>query len=429
MAFFTLQSTNPNFSFVLRKNPAAGLVGKRFRQGSAWGFYPQPDEYAVFFRDAAAEISYKTNPDEEFEYNDLTRYTSPLFVLNGVAEFLGSAYKKADEQDTPGFEHTFYHPMVHVKRLGHLKLFPRYFEGEYNIEIIEDEATPGTVGIRIKTNKTIRELLNMVNLIYVFIAIKNEDIQDISVEKYLGCLSVVDAPYFVRYIFKVNFLNRRADFEKHKATLETTNRPEKMEFSQWGTQKGRIEFVKKQLTGRHSIIDIGCGEGQYIREFIRTAPEYVAIDKDETIIADLTRKADLKKWENISFFDTLDTYEQLGAKVEKPDVLLVEVLEHMPLEDAQGLLSKAVTMDFNKMVVTTPNVEFNQFYVMDEDESRHHEHHFEFTKKQFQNFINNLTGKKRFNLEYSEIGDRVNGIAPTHAVVITRKTEPEVTHV
>ena len=84
MAFLQLRSTNPNFSFLLKKNPASSMIAKELRKGVLFGYYSDAGQtFNAYFRDAFNEISYPEYKDQEFEYVNSTRYSSAQFVLRG----------------------------------------------------------------------------------------------------------------------------------------------------------------------------------------------------------------------------------------------------------------------------------------------------------------------------------------------------------
>jgi hypothetical protein len=68
----TLTSTDPNFSYILSKNPntqaAQGEVSKEVRKGHVYGFFSEPNQYNIAFIDAPNDTSYGS---QEFEYQDL----------------------------------------------------------------------------------------------------------------------------------------------------------------------------------------------------------------------------------------------------------------------------------------------------------------------------------------------------------------------
>lgn len=92
----------------------------------------------------------------------------------------------------------------------------------------------------------------------------------------------------------------------------------------------------------------------------------------------------------------------------------------MTKDEASNLILKILNMPHQKVIITTPNKEFNQNYKIFEDDVRNEDHKFEMVRDEFVNFIveivNKVTNK---NVSFFEIGDTVNGLKPTLAAVIT----------
>ena len=100
MCLLKLKSTNPNFSYILHKNPESGMQLRSMRQGTAFGFYPnKTDTYLIFFKDGINEMSYKEYSDQHYEYLNKLRYSSPIFVWNAISEFLTSSTNLKQDQD------------------------------------------------------------------------------------------------------------------------------------------------------------------------------------------------------------------------------------------------------------------------------------------------------------------------------------------
>lgn len=102
MAIIQLRSTNPQLSFIIRKNPQSGMQLRPVRQGIAYGWYSDEATYNVYFKDADNEVSYKKNDGESFEYLNVSRYNTPLFPLNAVNEFFSTPFKARDDRDAEG---------------------------------------------------------------------------------------------------------------------------------------------------------------------------------------------------------------------------------------------------------------------------------------------------------------------------------------
>ena len=59
MAIVQMKSTNPNYSFLLKKNPSTGMLLRSTRKGMAYGWYTDALTFNVYFKDADNQISYK----------------------------------------------------------------------------------------------------------------------------------------------------------------------------------------------------------------------------------------------------------------------------------------------------------------------------------------------------------------------------------
>ena len=143
---------------------------------------------------------------------------------------------------------------------------------------------------------------------------------------------------------------------------------------------------------------------------------YYAVDHDEKferLAENIARRYDEN---NLVFFNSL---EQFDSK-DSVNILLTEVIEHNPIEKAKGLIKKALSYNFNKLIITTPNSEFNQFYNMD-SEMRHDDHDFEPTRQEFQDLMKECTDNEKVNIEFFQLGDSLNGIQPTQGCVIMKK--------
>jgi hypothetical protein len=84
MAIIQVRSTNPQFSYMIKKNPNSGMMLRSIRKGMAYGWYADEQTFNVYFKDADNEISYKQNEQENFEYLNVSRYNTPLFPLNAI---------------------------------------------------------------------------------------------------------------------------------------------------------------------------------------------------------------------------------------------------------------------------------------------------------------------------------------------------------
>ena len=241
----------------------------------------------------------------------------------------------------------------------------------------------------------------------------------------------IDAPYFMRYLYKMRFLESQSKFNQFKGELAKTSRS-KIEMTYGDNWLGRQIAIEDKIDFTRSIIDVGCGEGKYITRFASKAKRlnYYAIDINEEELEQAKRRVKNKRMENVQFFNSLD--ELVDADVldsndnEKGfDVILTEVIEHMPVEDAKKLLIDIINIDnVRRIIITTPDVRFNKNYFISEDRNgmRHDDHDWEPNKDEFINFItDSLNGSDKFgdtSYDWFAIGDNVDGVTPTQGCVI-----------
>jgi len=92
------------------------------------------------------------------------------------------------------------------------------------------------------------------------------------------------------------------------------------------------------------------------------------------------------------------------------------------MDVAISLVEKALEFNMNQCVITTPNVEFNQYY-SDTIESRHDDHDFELTRDEFVEFVERcIASRSDLMYEIDFIGDSLNGIQPTQVAIIKPKS-------
>ena len=417
MAVMQLKTTNPDFSFLIKKNPDTGMIFREIRKGTAYGWYSNSTTYNIYFKDADNEISFKQYPDENFEYLNLSRYNSPLIPLNMITEFFGSLVKKENLQDIRGFGHTLTVNMIHLQRIHYISFFQKHFKNfEFNIENIADKSCK----LEITTKETLEDLIHVSSVLFLFFAMFGKeyiDIPDSMLKKYVHSLQVIDAPFYIRNLFVQNFLTSRKRFKDFKRELEKTEKYNiKFEFGNTAYQ--RRDFIKENLKFNKKIIDIGCGEGFYALNFARNIEQdYIAVDIDHALLDRVNNNASKREIDNIYTYSSLELYLE-NYENDLSDVILTEVIEHMPLTEAEILIKMIYkNINFETLIITTPNREFNKFYELDE-ELRHDDHKWEFGHEEFISWISGILENEKFS--YVEIGDTVDGISTTQGVIIKR---------
>lgn len=166
---------------------------------------------------------------------------------------------------------------------------------------------------------------------------------------------------------------------------------------------------------KHDILDVGCGGGAYFR-MAEKVDSYIGVDIDPEVLAYAKDRGERMGLANVTLYPSLD---EVPAQADR-DILLMEVIEHMSLEEAAALLQRLLNQPFHRLILSTPNKDFNGFYGLSEKQFRHEDHKFELRALDFQTWISATVGPE-FAIQFFTTGDQVNGIATTQGAMIERK--------
>lgn len=421
MAIVQLKSTNPQFTFLIKKNPQSGMQLRPVRKGIAYGWYSDDATYNVFFKDADNELSYKQNDSDSFEYLNVSRYNTPLFPLNAVNEFFSTPVKAQDERDIDGYEHTFFINMVQVERLHYIEFFNKHLK-DYTFSL--QHQAHKSYSLTITTHKSLYHLLHVTQVLSLFLSIFGDEYIDISdriLDKYIRSLNVIDAPFYIRSLFARSFLTTRELFKRYKSTIEQTEQVS-IGLEYGGTAMQRRTFISGVLPFNKPVLDIGCGEGFYAIPFAgKIESTYYAVDINAELLEIVNRKAKAKQIDNIATFGSLDHFLE-SYNGEQVDVILTEVVEHMSEDEAAALIRQIIgSVDFGQLIVTTPNADFNRYYEL--DGFRHEDHKWEMGIEAFREWFTDTIQGLAVEAEYGMVGDRVDEIRTTQSAIVRRKEE------
>lgn len=419
MAIVQLRSTNPKFTFLIKKNPGTGMQLRPVRQGLSYGWYSDEATFNVYFKDADNEISYKQNENMSFEYLNVSRFNTPLYPLNAVNEFFSAPFKVQDDRDKEGYEHSFFINMIHIERIRYIEFFEQHMK-EYTFSL--QHQAYKSYSLTITTHKSLYHLLHVVGVLCLFLAMFGDediDISDAILDKYIRSLNVIDAPFYIRSLFARNFLNSKERFRKYKADVERTERYTiGLEFG--GTAMQRRSFIAGVLPFDKPILDIGCGEGFYAIPFAgKIESTYYAIDVNVELLEVIERKAKAREIDNIAAFHSLHHFLE-SYNGEQVDVILTEVIEHMSEVEAAEIIQQVCrNVDFDRFIITTPNADFNGYYEL--EGFRHEDHKWEMSQKAFQQWFTETVEGLPVEIEFFMVGDRVDLIHTTQCAIVRRK--------
>lgn len=193
----------------------------------------------------------------------------------------------------------------------------------------------------------------------------------------------------------------------------------------------RYEAVTAALlkTGARRVCDLGCGEGKLLRRLMQEKSiEYV--QGVEVSTPELEKAERKLKLERMSPSQRARIDIVRGSLVYEDErlngfdaVTLVEVIEHVEAERLDALervvFAKARP---SSVLVSTPNIEFNQtFENLEPGRLRHADHRFEWTRSEFEAWAQGVCERQGYEVAFEGIGEAHDEFGhPTQMAVFTR---------
>lgn len=432
MGYLVVGSSNPQLSYILQKNPNSIWESKKpyeksIRKGMAYGFFGNQDQaFMLWFKDPHGVMSFGYSfAQEDFEYLDTTRYAHPYLPVCLISECLASALKQGSELDVPqesGFAYA--QTQILVKSQKTLDALKAHFNRE-DVKVIDRPLTSQASILTVQA-PTVQHALNLMTVVCLLQTLSDRDFaMDLKIpvlEKYIRCLNKVQAPYFARYLFQTRTIHDPSTFQKVRSELEVPG----VIMNYGDTRKQRFDAIRKILSGGESLIDIGAnGELYYAMALSRKYKSVLAIDKDEDEVRrgqgrilhkQLSESVSMAQAEVDSQWVEENAELFVGA-----DVLLTEVVEHMPLDVALNLIRAILKTDYHTLVVTTPNKAFNKHYLIPDEQMRHEDHVWEQSKAVFEQCVQELVQNTDSAVTVTGIGDSIDG-EYTSSLAIFEKT-------
>jgi len=432
---YKLHSTNPNLLSIINKNPSYnfGMFLKAFGEGVIVGHCISESEYEVSFHEGEKN----SFPKDEQSQIDFMQFCSPQILLGTINALFSELIKEKDvvnsktinwldsktiqELDDKEFLTTITIPSIYIDGSwvkGDEFLLAKYFPQIKNFK----NKIGNVYSFEIQCNSIV-EAINMLSFVSMMIAVTNKQYfatQEDIIKKYLRILKNVDnVPYFVLYLFKVRILNDEYRFNVHGKELESISKePLKMTFG--NTHQQRINAILPNISFERNIVDFGCGELIYAKKILpklKGGLKYFAIDVDEDV-ADHISKIEERFKNEIIYSDDIPSNEVLNEDFE---VIMTEVLEHVGIEEGKRIIETFLNNPFcKKIIVTTPNKDFNVHYLMRDEEVRRTDHVIEMTTFDFCNFYKEIVKNGSFEHRFLMIGDEYIGITPTQGFIIEK---------
>jgi 2-polyprenyl-3-methyl-5-hydroxy-6-metoxy-1,4-benzoquinol methylase len=440
MGFIILQSDNPDFSYIIRKNPETSPHTRQVRKGVCIGWFDPKNIncYVVKFSDISESVSFPKNSRDDYDYLPYMQYGAPILLTCVSKEMFGTVLNQGEDRDKPNKCSISQGIMkINKKSLNLIEKMNKYIN-KYDIKLDPTNVSDLYKFSILSDNSTISQLLQYAYILgytlncMTFGSVEKPDSSVL--DKIIKIMNSINVPYYIRYLFK-NYMIGREIFVKVKKELEFSKDYDiKMVFG--NTQQQRCDFISKSVLDFYKstinnihIVDIGCGEGYYVRNLLELLDKkknynftYHCHDIDNS---EMDKIDQLIKTDNI--YSKVQSYRSIDDMIKKLSefkdesilVLFSEVIEHIPLDKIKEFMIKIISdINFKKMIITTPSYEFNVHYMMNPDEFRHPDHKQEFTKKQFTEFMDDvvLNTNKKPNVIYSPVGDCIDNIGMSQCI-------------
>ena len=197
----------------------------------------------------------------------------------------------------------------------------------------------------------------------------------------------------------------------------------------------RLDTVADVLRQKNakSVLDLGCGEGKLIRRLIkeRGIDRIVGVDPSVRTLEAAHRKLRLHQAgdamsERVALQMGSLTYGDRRWKGFDA-ATLVEVIEHIEPHRLSALvMSLFADARPNMVVITTPNREYNVlFETMKENQLRHPDHRFEWTRAEFEGWAKEVAKDHGYTAEFAPLGpvDETHG-GPSQMAIFTLGDAP-----
>ena len=185
-------------------------------------------------------------------------------------------------------------------------------------------------------------------------------------------------------------------------------------------------------TGAESVVDLGCGEGKLLKLLLaqKQFTRLLGMDVSPRTLDKATERLRLDtlpaaQRERISLIQGSLTYRD--ARLAGFDAAaLIEVIEHLDPDRLEALGRVVFGHARPKVVVlTTPNGEYNVRYeTLDAGHMRHDDHRFEWTRAEFQAWVDQIAEIFGYTVETSPLGEEDAQVgAPSQMALFRLKNE------
>ena len=196
-----------------------------------------------------------------------------------------------------------------------------------------------------------------------------------------------------------------------------------------GEQRMQAVLAALREVGATRVLDLGCGEGNLLRELLKEPAFHAITGVDVSHRALETAQARLRldslpaaQRERITLFQGSLTYQDQRLAGFDAAVAM-EVIEHIDPDRLEAFEAAVFGgAQPGAVIITTPNYEYNGLFEnLPPGEFRHRDHRFEWTREQFQDWGQAVAGRRAYDVRFQDIGTGHPACgAPTQMGVFTR---------
>lgn len=193
--------------------------------------------------------------------------------------------------------------------------------------------------------------------------------------------------------------------------------------------EARLDAVVDRLLSddAESVLDLGCGSGALLERLVlEPALRWiVGVDRSPLALAAAEARLTLSGGARDGRLSLrLGSVTELHGDLAGVDaVALVETLEHLPSAHLSRLERAVFTgLGPGRVVITTPNREYNALYGMEPGEYRHPHHRFEWDRPKFERWASGAAGRNGYAVAFEGVGPAHGWFgSPTQMAVFRRQ--------
>lgn len=170
-----------------------------------------------------------------------------------------------------------------------------------------------------------------------------------------------------------------------------------------------------------TVLDLGCGDGELMLRLMGTPglARLVGCDTCAGSLARLRTRVAMRDGVDVRLASALDPPRDLAGF---DCVALVEVIEHLdPAHLSKLERALCVTLRPAKIVVTTPNAEFNMLLGVPAHRFRHPDHKFEWPRAKFRAWAERVARAHGYDVAFADLGGKHPTLGGASQMAVMRR--------